>query len=232
MDKGYQQVELKKMIAVVFRRWWLLTILFFLFAVLAWFISSNYVKEIYKAETSLFIGKEQGALGDIGISLSDIQTYNQLIVDYKHLASSRIVIDEVIKATGNTMTNLYFRENLSVEIVDNSRFFTVSFSHHDPKLAADVANELAKQLTIAAAEIVNVENIRIVDKALVPTKAASPNIKLITLISGMLGLMIGLLIIYLLEVFDDTIKSQESIEQELGLPVIAIIPRFKGEVKR
>jgi capsular polysaccharide biosynthesis protein len=70
-----------------------------------------------------------------------------------------------------------------------------------------------------------------VDRALVPTRPIPPSINMITLLAGMIGIILGLFIIYIIEIFDDTFSSQESIEDELGLTVIAIIPKFKGEEK-
>lgn len=227
MDKSYQQIELKKIISIMLKRSWIVASLIFLFAIGSRIISTNYLDYIYKAQTTLFIGKEQGAIGGIGISLSDIQTYNQLIIDYKHIADSRLVIDKVIKNTNINMDINDFKESLSVEIINNSRLFTVSFLHHNPETAAKIANEIAKELTIAAAEIVEVKNIMIIDEALVPTKHVSPNINMITLVSGLIGMIIGLFIIYLIELYYDTLANQESIEEELQLPTIGNIPRNK-----
>ncbi len=120
-----------------------------------------------------------------------------------------------------------FRKMLNIEIIDNSRLFTVRYRDKDPELAAKVVNEMAKQLSIAVVEIVNVENIRIIDKALVPEEPAYPKSNMIMVIAAFIGLIVSLLVIYFIELFDDTYATQEEVERELELPVVAIIPRYR-----
>ncbi len=226
-----QHIELKKTISMVLKKWWLLALLLLVFSLGARFICTNYIDKVYQGQTTMFIGKEKGALSDIGISFTDIQTYNQLIIDYKEIANSRLVIMATMKNLNINMDLVEFRKHLSIDIVENSRLFTVSYSSTDPVLAAKIANELAKQLTIAVSEIVTVENIRIIDKALVPIEPVSPQVNLITFLSGVIGIILGLFIIYLREIFDDSFSSQESIETELQLTVMAMIPKFKKAAK-
>lgn len=231
MNKN-QHIELKKTISVVLKKWWLLTLLLLVFGFGARFVCTHYIAKVYQAQTTMFIGKEKGALGNIGLSIADIQTYDQLIIDYKEIANSRLVIMATMNNLNINMDPIDFRKKMSINILENSRLFIVSFSSSDPVLAAKVANELAKQLTIAVSEIIGVENIRIIDTALVPNKPISPEVNLITFLSGVIGIILGLFIIYLLEIFDDTFSSQESIENELQLAVVASIPKFKGAANK
>ncbi len=43
-------------------------------------------------------------------------------------------------------------------------------------------------------------------------------------IAGVLGLMLGMFLVFLLEYLDNTIKTPEDVERYLGLPVIGTIP--------
>jgi capsular exopolysaccharide synthesis family protein len=67
-------------------------------------------------------------------------------------------------------------------------------------------------------------NIRIVDRALVPGGAASPNLKQDLSSGTVLGLGCGVALILLLEFLDRTLKSSEQVERVLGLPTLAAIP--------
>lgn len=70
----------------------------------------------------------------------------------------------------------------------------------------------------------NANNIRILDRALVPTKAVEPNMQNAALLGGALALILGLGLGYLKEFLDRTIKSQDDIEATTGLPVLGMIP--------
>lgn len=220
-----QRVDFKETISKVLKKGWIILLLIVVFALGARFVSQNYIPKIYQAKATVFIGKEQGAATNI--TLSDIEASNKLIVDYKEIANSRMVIDQVMKSLNLNMKLEDFRKAMTLDVIDNSRLFSVSFSDRDPALAANVANAMARQLTDSASEIVNVENIRIIDLALVPTEPASPKVNIITILAAVLGLIAGLLFVYLHEVFNDSFSSQESVENELQLDVVAIIPKYK-----
>jgi capsular exopolysaccharide synthesis family protein len=223
------RVNLKQTLKKVLKKGWIILVLIVAFAAGARFFSQNYIEKVYKAEATLFIGKEQGM--QTNITLSELEASNQLIVDYKEIASSRLVIEPVMEELGIDMALKDFRKALSLEILDNSRLFSLGFSSEDPKLAARVADAMAYQLTEAVADIVNVENIRIVDLALVPTEPVYPNVNIITLLAAVVGLLGGLLFVYFNDLFNDTFSSQEGVESELQMDVIAIIPKYKDKRK-
>ena len=69
-------------------------------------------------------------------------------------------------------------------------------------------------------------NIRIADKARVPISPSSPNKKRNLLLALFLGLFGGVGIAYLLEYFDNSVKTSEDVERSAGLPTLGIIPEF------
>ncbi len=71
------------------------------------------------------------------------------------------------------------------------------------------------------------EQFRILDHARLPEKPISPNVKFLFLMSVASGLGIGGGVIFLLEMFDTSIRREEQIENELGLPILAVIPPLK-----
>ena len=50
-----------------------------------------------------------------------------------------------------------------------------------------------------------------------------------SLIASLIGLVLGIGIVFVMFYFDTTIKSSEEIENKLGLPVIAEIPKAGGK---
>lgn len=223
-----QRVDLKETMSKVLKKWWLIVLLVVALGLGARFISATFISKIYEAKATMFIGKEQGASGT-NISLTDLEASNKLIADYKEIANSRFVIDVVIKKLNMNTTEEVFRQAMTISTIENSRLFTVSFSDNDPQLASKVANEIALQLSTAVADIVNVENIRIIDSAQPPKEAVFPNVNIITLLAAVIGLVVSLLIIYLTDIFNDSFSSREAIENELHLDVLAMIPKFRED---
>jgi len=54
-------------------------------------------KPVYKAETTLFLGKEKD---QVSLSFSDIQVNNQLVVDYREILQSRRVAEIINQKFG------------------------------------------------------------------------------------------------------------------------------------
>lgn len=226
-----KDINLRELFEIIIKKWWLIAILTVFGCGTAYFITAKFVTPVYEAKTVLYIGQENGSLGTIDISLGQLNANSQLIVDYKQLALTRLVTEEVIKNSGLNISNDDFQKNVVIESIADSRLFTVGYRNPNPEMAKKVADELAKQLTVAVLQIVGVENIRILDQAPLPEIPVSPNKLLNTLIGGLLGFLIALLIIYVMFLIDDTIKGEEDIENLIGVAVLGDIPEFKGEAR-
>lgn len=218
------EVELRDIIKILLKKWWLIVLLTIIGFGTAYFLTDRFVTPIYEAKTVLFIGKEDASLGNVGVTLGQINADSQLIIDYKQIALTRLVINEVIKNLKLDMSYNELRSNVVIETVQDSRLFTVGFIYPDPKIAKVVSDELAKQLSAAAFEIVGVENIRILDQAQVPQSPIAPNKTQNAMIGGILGLILALFIIIMMFIFDDTVKNEEDIENLVGASVLGNIP--------
>ena len=76
---------------------------------------------------------------------------------------------------------------------------------------------------------VGTNNVAIIDRAQLPGAPFNPNLKKSLLKWLVLGLLAAVLAIALFELLDDTFKSPEEIEEQLGLAVLGIIPFSDSE---
>jgi succinoglycan biosynthesis transport protein ExoP len=79
---------------------------------------------------------------------------------------------------------------------------------------------------------VGTNNISVVDRAEVPGYPFTPNPRRNLLIAIFLGLFGGVGLAFLFEHLDDTIKQSDEVEQQLGLPVLGLIPHTRAESDR
>jgi capsular exopolysaccharide synthesis family protein len=75
---------------------------------------------------------------------------------------------------------------------------------------------------------VDSNNVSIVDSALPPLGAHTPNAFKNFLTSLVLGCIFGLALAFLFEYLDDTLKRPDEIEKHLGIGVLGVIPRLDG----
>ncbi len=227
MEKEYEELEFRKLVSVILKKWWIIALCFSMSTIATYIITIKYMQPIYEAQTSLFIGKERGDIRSI--SMGDFQLNSKLITDYREIAKSRLVATEVITNLDLNMPISTLRHNLSISTVKDSRLFTINVKHANAKVATDVANEIATVLVEKVSEIIDVKNVQVIDKALEPGAPIQSNKKMYIAIAGVLSIMIGLLIIFIIQLLDNTVKSEDDIERYLGLTVIGVIPKFKGE---
>ncbi|MFA5903670.1 MAG: Wzz/FepE/Etk N-terminal domain-containing protein [Desulfobacula sp.] len=102
---------------------------------------------------------------------------------------------------------------------DYTNIQTVFNSLLDRKLEAELSVNMEKKQ--------KGEQFRILDHARLPERPISPNVKLLFLLSIASGLGIGAGVIFLLEIFDSSIRREEQIEKDLGLKILAAIPPMK-----
>lgn len=247
-------MNLKELLEIIIKKWWLILLLTVIGFGSAYYLTVKFVTPTYEAKTVLYIGREDATLGSIDVSLGQLQADSQLIIDYKQIALTRLVINEVVKNTGlnisengswnealksgdgssngaRIMSYKAFQNNIVIETVQDSRLFTVGFIDQDPVIAKIVSDELAKQLAIAVSQIVGVENIRILDQSTVPEKPIAPKISQNAIIGGLLGFIASLSIIIIMFLFSDTVKDEEDIKNLIGVSVLGSIPEFKGEAR-
>ncbi|PKM57729.1 MAG: hypothetical protein CVU98_04540 [Firmicutes bacterium HGW-Firmicutes-3] len=227
MNEEYQELDLVELLRGVVSNWWLILLFMIIAAGSSYYATKTYVVPIYKAESTLFIGKENNVLS--GISLGDFQLDSKLVIDYRELIKTRLVTEEVISDLELKSTRNEVISNLRINIITESRFMNVTYQDPIPERATQIVNRFSQVLVEKAETIVGVNNIQIVDYAITPTTPISPNPIMNAMIAAMVGAMVAMGIILLKMAMNNTIKDESSVEKEFGIPVLGVIPKFKGE---
>lgn len=137
---------------------------------------------------------------------------------------------EITKPSNKTKYHLSVDELKSMVTISsqqNSQVFSINVKSKDPKLAADVANEVADVFKDKIGGFMKINNVSIIDSAKANKKPVSPNTKLFTL-AGLVVLG-GLTFLYMLikELSDTTIKSPDEVSQLFGMTNLGVIGHIK-----
>jgi polysaccharide chain length determinant protein (PEP-CTERM system associated) len=94
------------------------------------------------------------------------------------------------------------------------------------KLEADIAVNMERKQ--------KGEQFKIIDVARLPEKPVSPDFRKLFLITIIVGLGLGAGIVFLLETTDRSVRRLDRLEEDVGLPVLAMVPRIfdKGDHDR
>ncbi|HBN85061.1 MAG TPA: hypothetical protein DDZ89_14600 [Clostridiales bacterium] len=225
LDEG---ININEIIYLIRIKWWIIAICFAVAVVGAAIYSFWIVDPVYSANALLFVGRESGE-NEGPMSIAQMQANERLVMDYREIIKSRSAAKDVVERLELDIRIESIQKRIDVQTVSNSRMFKLSFESTDPELAANIVNEMTQVIIIKAEEIVGVENVSIVDQADVPVDPIKPNKKTNVAVAGVLGLMLGVGIIFVIEFLDNTIKNADDVQKYLGLNIMGEIPTFEGE---
>ena len=161
---------------------------------------------------------------------SDLAANQKLAATYRELVGSRIILNQVIDNLDLNYSIGQLQQMVSVENVNDTEIIKITVSSSEPKEAKVIANETAKIFQDEVKDIYNLENISIVDKAILAKEPYNINILKESVIYIALGMVLSCGVIFVIYYFDNTIKSIDQVEKRLGVPVIGTVPsvRKKG----
>jgi len=148
-----------------------------------------------------------------------IQQRNATYLDIKDLKSEVAKIGQQIKEYQRRVEVTPKREEELLSL--NRDYDNIKESYNsllNRKLEADIAVNMEKKQ--------KGEQFRIVDHARLPQKPVSPDLKKLIILALAAGLGLGGGLIFLLDYLDSSLKRPDDIEADLGIPVLATIPRL------
>lgn len=177
----------------------------------------------YQVSTQILINQRD--YGDVRINTQDIQTNLQLINTYNVIIKSPVILAFVINRLNlNTTTDLLTKK-VSVTNEQNSQVINITVRDEDLQKAVQIANTTAEVFQEKIKPLMSVDNVIILSPAMnkKDIKPITPNIPLNLVIAAIIGLMIGIGIAFLIEYLDTTIKTEEDIQQIIGIPLLGLI---------
>lgn len=222
------EIDLRELIYIIRKRLWFIVLITILAVGLSGVISFFVLEPVYKASTILMVGKPADYYSDSNqLQIQDLNLNQRLARSYGEIVKSRGVSEDVISQLKLGLTPEQLKGKTSVDLVKDTEFITISVTDTDPEQAAVITNKVAEVFMVRVMNIMKVDNVQVLDDAIVSRSPIKPRPKLNMAIAGVLGMMVSIFIVFLLEYLDNTIKTPEDIEKHLGTNVIGIIPMMQ-----
>lgn len=208
---------------IIRQRWKVIVLVVILVVSVAGFVSFFVMKPEYEASATLLVQSQQAA-GE-QVMYNDILANQKLVKTYTEVIKSRYVADDVIERLSLTMSPEALLGKVKVITAADSLVTKITVADSDPERAVQIANGFAVSFSHNLSKIMKVDNVSILDKAQ-STKnpaPARPNPKMNIIIAAVVGTIIGVMIALVMEFLDKTIKSEDEIEELLGVPVLGVI---------
>ena len=199
----------QKILSMLLRHIKLIILIGALVTLIAYGYSSFFITPVYSASSLVMV---QDTNEDFS-STQPTASYNN---NGKRIDTSRITASSTIAASCVTLFSNNFLK------------FTASSSN--PQVAANVANQLAEQAPKTFKKFFeNKGRLDTIQSATAPSTPVSPNVNQNTLFGLGIGLVLGVLLAFFLEIIDTTLKPGDDLAKMYGLPVFAEIVDFQRE---
>jgi capsular polysaccharide biosynthesis protein len=194
-------------------------------------VSFMFLTPIYENSTQILVNQEQSEASQM--TNQNIQADLQLINTYSVIIKSPAILDQVIEELGLGISSEALNSKVTVNTADNSQVVNVTVRDEDPAQAVAIANTTAQVFESEIQELMNVNNVSILSPAVLKENPSpvEPNPILNMAIAAVVGLMLGVGIAFLREYLDTSMKTEQDIEDILGVPLLGVISPIKEDAK-
>ena len=217
-----QVISLSEILEALKKRWLLIALITVLCTGIAAGVSMFVIDPIYETSTKLFIGKEENV--NVSYDNNDIMMYQRLLKTYSETIKTKDLLIRAVEGTNYDLSPSEVLGKLNVVTVADTQILQISYKSKNRDEAKAVLEKITEEFIIKSKELVPNGNVRVIETVELPEAPISPNIKMNIAIAFLLGLMISVGLVFLLEYMDNTYKSKESLEKDLDIPVLGVIP--------
>lgn len=137
-------LELRQVISLVLKRWWLVVLLTLAAAGIGYTVSLR-MEPVYQATTSIIVGQ---SLQATQLDTRDIQTSERLALTYADITRRQPVLEAAIESLNLDYSWESLRKRVRVKLVPNTQLLEISVEASSREEAALIAGELAQQLIL------------------------------------------------------------------------------------
>lgn len=243
-----EELDLKELFELFWSKKLTIILLVVVFAIIGAVYSIFFVTPKYKSSTTLVLTKtessnETSTTGQTAsaststtsastdatdsITTTDITINSKLVATYSELIKSKTILREVLSNLGiKELSEDSVRKNVTVSALKDTEVIEITVANENATYAAKIANGIAEAFTKQVAEIYNINNVHVVDKAEVAEGPYNINHKKDVAIFALIGLVVAAGYILLVNMLDTTVKSSDDIEKNIEVPVLASISMY------
>ena len=223
-----ETIDLREYFSIIKKRFWIIALITVVAMVVSGVISFFMLSPVYESKSTLIVNTEKNEETQM-ITGDQFSVSQKLAVTYGEIIKSRAVLESVISNLKLDSEYEDLVEKITVSPVKDTQIISISVQDTNPKKARDIANEIPKVFEKEVKRITKANDIQVIDKAILPENPIKPNKIMNVAIAAVLGMMIGLFVVFLLEYLDNKIKTPQDVEKHLDLPILGVIPNEKIE---
>lgn len=226
-----EEIDLKDLFTLFWEKRNLIITIVLIFIILGLIYTMFLVTPKYTSTTKLVLVSGNEATNTI--TSSDLSINSNLVSTYREIVTSDSVLDRVIQNLNLTdVTVEELKSSITVSEIEDAEVLQIAVENIDSRAAQTITNEIADVFIERAAELYNINNIRVLDEAKEETAPSNVNHLKDLVIFTAIGVIISVGYILVVNMLDNSVKNAEEVEKNIKVPVLATIPIKQNARKR
>lgn len=216
-------ISLSEFLSAIFKRWYVTLVTILVAVAISGIFAFVVVTPKYRSTAEIMVQppKHNGEY--------DLNVANKISETVAYHFQTDLVLEHVVEALEDpNITVPLIKNSLNVTYKTTMFYMNISVSHQDNILSKTIA----QQVVDSGQELANNGRVPLLEDSFIKISDAklgiyvSPN-KTLYLITGFLiGALIGATIVFFIEISKFTFRDKESIESELNIELIGVIPKY------
>lgn len=227
-----EEIVFVKLLELILKLWWVVLIFAIIGSLVAYTVSTVLMTPMYKSTAKVYVSgseRQEGTnlnINDVNLSTRLVSTYIEILCGNEFLAEVAEDYNKKYSNDTTTMTASSIKSSITMDSANDTEILEIEYKADSPKKAHNVLSILLDNAQGEITRVMNGCKVSIVDNATIPLNPFSPNIRQNTFIGWFLGIVLGIVVILLRELFDTRIKDDDDIKNRYKLPVLGIIPNI------
>lgn len=187
--------------------------------------SSFILKPVYKSTTRIYVVNRNQS-DQPGLTNQDLQAGTYLVKDYREIILSQDVLEKVVTDLGLTIDAKALAKKIQVTVPADTRIVSISVSDYKPDEASRIANALREVAAQKIITVTRVSDVTTLEEARPAIAPSSPNIRRNTVMGVGFGAGLVIVVVLLIELFDNRVKRPEDIEEVMEISLLGVIPNL------
>lgn len=214
--------RLKKLISIFWNKRLHIIIITIIAVIIGTIYSFYFVVPKYEAYTTFLLIKTSDANSNSSTSINLDE--KNLVGTYSELVKSKEVLRKTINNLNINENEDSLRGKIVVGQIPNTQMIKIQVRDKNPVQSMKIANEVTTVFGAKVSELYKTYSVSVIDQAEEPIVPYNINHFRDILISLIIGLFISILYVFIYNLFDNTIKNSEDIENTTDLMTIVSIP--------
>ena len=223
MHETYEKSISVKELLVLLKRYLILILAAGLLGgIVAYVACSYFVSPVYQASAKMIVNSRQEQTGSL--TNDQITSSQRLVNTYAIIIRSRRVLEPVIETLQLPMSVESLASMITVTAVNNTQVMQISVQSSNPNQAKRIVEQIVSICPPIIVDAVDAGSVKTIETASINWNPIAPRTSLYTMVAALLCVVVGVVIVAIIFLLDNTYKSEMMLRNDLDLPVLGVIP--------